>query len=189
MKYLILLLIFGCATVHKIPLQYANNQESVSDPIRYEAIFGGRVFNHANGHSFFIYPLTISYPKAFSETFERSPETKTYFEQKSSLEKCLRVYFEVLELGRDEVEHQQWEISFEQNGVSTALKFVEEVGVAPRIHMKHRLSQFGRETWWVNETFACAEEKLNIESDFDIVLKSTRYESLKYNLRFRISDS
>jgi len=188
LKYLILLFALGCATVHKIPRQFASNQEIVSDPVRYETIFGGRVFNHANGHSFLIYPLTASYLQAFAEKFERTPEVKLFFEQKSSLEKCLRIYFEVLELGRDEVEHAQWEISFEQNGVATALKFVEEVGVAPRIHMKHRLSQFGRETWWVNETFACADEKLNIESDFDIVLKSTRYESLKYNLRFRISD-
>lgn len=188
MKYLILLFVLGCATVHKIPRQFASNQESVSDPVRYEAIFGGRVFNHANGHSFLLYPLNQSYPKAFADTFDSNPEIKRFFEKTKSLEQCMRIYFEVLELGRDEVEHAQWDLAFIQNGKETSLDFVEVVGVAPRIHMKHRLSQFGRETWWVNETYACAQEKLNIDSDFDIVIKSKRYESLEYNLSFRISE-
>lgn len=132
---------------------------------------GLRDFDNSRDHSVYAYPLTKAYPSTFKDFLQQHPKIKQFVEMDDVIGRCFYLKIEARDLGRDEVDLVKWAVSFGQQGDSQALDFVRIPDVSPRRSVKRRMTQRGRETWWINETFVCSEKELSLESSFRLKIQ------------------
>lgn len=125
-----------------------------------------RDFDNSRDHSIYAYPLTKAYLSSFVGLFQQQPEIEKFAQTKEVIGQCFALKIEARNLGREEVDLEKWRVEFVQRTQALPLSFVRIPGVSPRRSVKHRITQRGRETWWINENFVCSDVKLNLEQDF-----------------------
>lgn len=137
----------------------------------YEEKLGILKFNNTKDHSLFAYPVTLSYVFAFNEFLEENPAINYFLSQRRP-SSCFYLKIEVRDRGAQEAQINRWLVNYRSGKEQTPLRFVEIPMVSPRPSVKNRISQRGRETWWINETFLCAEEQLDWSKDFGLTITS-----------------
>lgn len=127
-----------------------------------------RDFDNSRDHSVYAYPLTSAYAPTFEDFLQRNSKIQEFVQMNGIIGHCFSLKIEARDLGRDEVDLVKWEVEFETQGESQSLEFVRIPDVSPRRSVKHRITQRGRETWWINETFVCSDQRLSFDQDFTL---------------------
>lgn len=130
-----------------------------------------RDFDNSRDHSVYAYPLTRAYPSTFKEYLQQHSKIEEFIGMSGVIGRCFFVKIEARDLGRDEVDLVKWEVEFENLAGTRELDFVRIPDVSPRRSVKHRITQRGRETWWINETFVCSESELSLDRDFRLKIE------------------
>lgn len=137
----------------------------------YEKQLGVLQFNNAKDQSLLAYPITLSYVFAFNEFLEQNPAINLYLaKQKPST--CFYLKIEIRDRGIQETQIERWNVTYRSGEEQRALSFVEVPKVSPRPSVKNRITQRGRETWWMNETYVCSEEPMDWSKDFGLLVTS-----------------
>lgn len=160
-------ILFSCSHVAEKELFKINlEKEKFETELAYLEVLALRDFDNSRDHSVQAYPLTKAYPETFETFLKHHPKIKEFVEMSGVIGHCFFVKIDARDLGRDEVDLVRWDVEFVQKGKSQSLDFVRLPDVSPRRSVKHRITQRGRETWWVNETFTCSEERLSLDKNF-----------------------
>lgn len=135
----------------------------------YEDRLGILRFNNAKDHSLHAYPVTLSYVFAFNEFLDENPAIATFLNQKAH-STCFYLKIEARDRGASEADISRWKVQFLTNKEKTDLTFIKIPLVSPRPSVKNRVSQRGRETWWINESYVCSETPMDWSQDFQLLV-------------------
>jgi len=173
-RFLVLsfLLISSCSHVAQKEVFKANLKKDFYENERaYLDALALRDFDHSRDHSVYAYPIIQAYPTTFKDFLGQHSKIKGFVEMQGVVGQCFSLKIEARDLGRDEVDLVRWKVEFEQGTESRTLDFVRIPGVSPRRSVKHRITQRGRETWWINDTYVCSDSELNLERSFVLKVK------------------
>lgn len=162
-----LFLLVNCSHVAEKEVFKINLTKSEFDSsLEYLESLGLRDFDNSRDHSVYAYPLTRAYPASFKDFLNEHPRIKEFAETDGVIGRCFFLKIEARDLGRDEVDLVKWDVKFIQKNESRPMSFVKIPDVSPRRKVKQRITERGRETWWINETFVCSDSEINLETGF-----------------------
>lgn len=148
----------------------------------YEEQLGVLLFNNSKDHSLFAYPVTLSYVFAFNEFLEENPAISIFLNQKSP-SSCFYLKLEARDRGAGEVDISRWKVHFLSGKDKIMLSFINLPLVSPRPSVKNRISQRGRETWWINDSYVCADAAMDWSRDFSLIVSQSDAE---YKMSWKI---
>lgn len=150
----------------------------------YEKQLGVLKFNNSKDQSLLAYPITLSYVFAFNDFLEENPAINSFFEKKLA-SSCFYLKIEIRDRGIQDSQIERWNVKFQSNDQYTPLEFVDLPKVSPRPSVKNRITQRGRETWWINETYVCSKTPLDWSKDFGLVVQSA---DSSYEMQWKLND-